>query len=172
MATSTVAEAPGSSAGTAALPATVPSTLTSTVVAAERAVPALRTVALTVTASRSLGAAGVQSSVVTVRSGAGAAVPTTWNSATCPPGAPELAVKCRRTSDQRPLTGTVTVLPPAGLKEYDFVAASEVKPLADCCRPRTWKVWVRAAHTGSGLSLTTTPLTSASAPSATVRSEG
>ncbi|CAM5579603.1 hypothetical protein STENM223S_00554 [Streptomyces tendae] len=33
-------------------------------------------------------------------------------------------------------------------------------------------LWVRADHTGSGLSLTTTPLTSASEPSLTVRSAG
>lgn len=112
-----MADSPGSRAGTEADPATVPSTLTSTVVAAERAVPALRTPVFTVTASRSDGVAGDQLRPVTVRSGAGAAVPTTWNSATWPPGAPELAKNRSRTSSQRPLTGMVTALPVPGLKE-------------------------------------------------------
>ncbi len=83
--TDTVAEAPGSSAPTGALPTTVPSRLTSRVVAADGAVPALRTVARTVTGSVSVGAAGVQSRVVTVRSGLGAAVPRTSSSATWAP---------------------------------------------------------------------------------------
>ncbi len=116
VATSTSAVPPGSSAGTSALPAVTPSTVTSVVVAAERAVPALRTVAFTVTASRSDGSAGDQSRPVTVRSGAGAAAPTTWNSATWPPGAPVLEKKRSRTSDTRPVTGMVTVLSLPGLK--------------------------------------------------------
>lgn len=94
----------------------LPSTVTSVVVAAEAAVPALRTVAFTVTSSRSLGAAGDQSRPVTVRSGAGAALPRTWNSATWPPGAPVLEKNRSRTSETRPLTGMVTALSWPGLK--------------------------------------------------------
>ncbi|CAM5688090.1 hypothetical protein STENM327S_05786 [Streptomyces tendae] len=116
MATATSADSPGSSAGTAALPAARPSTVTSVVVAAEAAVPALRTVAFTVTSSRSFGAAGDQSRPVTVRSGAGAALPSTWNSATWPPGAPVLEKNRSRTSETRPLTGMVTALSWPGLK--------------------------------------------------------
>lgn len=83
--TGTVAVAPGARAATGALPTTVPSRLTFTVAAADCAVPALRTVARTVTGSVSVGAAGVQSRVVTVRSGLGAAVPRTSSSATWAP---------------------------------------------------------------------------------------
>jgi hypothetical protein len=46
------------------------------------AVPALRTVADSVTASVSTGEAGVNDMPVTVRSGFGAGLPITWNSAT------------------------------------------------------------------------------------------
>jgi hypothetical protein len=88
--TATVAVAPAARAPTGALPATTPSRLTSSVVAPAGAVPALRTVAFTVTASLSEGEAGDHVSSVSVRSGLGAAVPMTWNSATCPPGAPVL----------------------------------------------------------------------------------
>lgn len=116
-ATGTVAEAPAASAGTGAEPATAPSRLTWTVVAGAAAVPALRTVALTVTLSVSDGEDGVQVRSVTVRSGFGAAVPTTWNSATWPPGAPVLEKKVRRRSAYRPVTGIVTVFcPEDGLK--------------------------------------------------------
>lgn len=81
MKTGTVADAPASSAPTSALPETEPPTPTSTVVAAEGADLMLRTVAWTVTASRSLGCAGSHVRADTVRSGLGAAVPLTWNSA-------------------------------------------------------------------------------------------
>ncbi len=115
--TVTVAEAPAASAPTAEVPATVPFRLTATVVAGEAAVPALRTVALTLTASFSDGEVGVQLRSVSVRSGLGAAVPTTSTSAICPPGAPELALSASRRSAARPETGMVTVfLFPAGLK--------------------------------------------------------
>ena len=40
----------------------------------------------------------------------------TWNSATCPPGAPVFEVIASRTSATVALTGMVTVLPVAGLK--------------------------------------------------------
>ncbi len=78
--------------------------------------PAFLTVAERVTASVSTGEAGVEVRFATVRSGLADGVPNTWNSATCPPGAPELAVNCSRTSAARPVTGTVTELPVAGSK--------------------------------------------------------
>jgi hypothetical protein len=112
-----VAEAPAASAPTAAVPATVPPTLTASVVAAAAAVPALRTVAETVTSVASLGDAGDQVRPVTTRSGFGAQAPITCISATWPPGAPVLAKNCSCTSATRPATGMVTVFrPAAGLK--------------------------------------------------------
>ena len=78
--------------------------------------PAFLTVADSVTASVSVGAAGVEDSPVTVRSGLGAGLPKIWNSATCPPGAPELAVNRSRTSAAVAVTGMVTVFPVAGSK--------------------------------------------------------
>ena len=63
-------------------------------VAAEAAVPVFLTVADRVIALVSLGDAGVQLARGDRRGrGSGPGVPTTWNSATCPPGAPVLAVK-------------------------------------------------------------------------------
>jgi hypothetical protein len=47
-----------------------------------------------------------------VRSGAGAGEPRTWNSATCAPGAPELAVNLNWTSAAVAETGIVTVFAP------------------------------------------------------------
>jgi hypothetical protein len=78
---------------------------------------------------------------VTVRSGFGAGVPITWNSATCPLGAPVLAVKLSRTSAAVALTGMVTVLPVAGLKVYVAEPTSVVNADALCSRPRTENVW-------------------------------
>jgi hypothetical protein len=78
-------------------------------------VPALRTVADSVTGSVSTGDAGLHDTAVTVRSGLGAGVPSTWNSATWPPGAAELALKISRTSATVALTAMVTALPLAGL---------------------------------------------------------
>ena len=71
--------------------------------------PELRTVAETVTAVASSGAAGVQVRPVTTRSGLGAQAPSTWISATCPPGAPVLLKTCSCRSATRPVTGMVTV---------------------------------------------------------------
>ncbi len=65
-------------------------------------------------ASVSMGEAGVAEMAVTVRSGSGAGVPMTWNSATCPPGAPELVVNFSWTSAAVTETGIVTVLPEPG----------------------------------------------------------
>jgi hypothetical protein len=53
-----------------------------TLLAGDAAEPALRTVADIVIASVSTGEAGEALTAVTVRSGLGAAVPKTWNSAT------------------------------------------------------------------------------------------
>ena len=77
--------------------------------ATEAAVPALLMTAEAVTLSVSTGADGVQEELVGVRSGFGAGVPKTWNSAACPPGAPLLLVMDSSTSATRALTGMVTV---------------------------------------------------------------
>jgi hypothetical protein len=77
-----VVDAPAASAPTGALPTTVPPRLTFTVVAPAFAVPALRTVADRLIWLASVGLAGVHVMPVTVRSGLGAATPSTWNSAT------------------------------------------------------------------------------------------
>jgi hypothetical protein len=103
-----VAEAPAASVPTFALPTTAPPSLKSTLVAAAAAVPWFFTVAESVTGAASLGDAGVQVAAVTIRSGFGAAVPSTWKSATCPPGAPVLLKICSCTSATRPVTGMVT----------------------------------------------------------------
>jgi hypothetical protein len=79
-------------------------------------VPLLVTVAVRLMASDSTGAAGVLVMPVTLRSGLAAGVPITWNSAACPPGAPELDVNLSWMSAAAPVTGIVTVFPPAGLK--------------------------------------------------------
>lgn len=107
--TETGAEAPAASGPTGALPTTTPPRLTSTVVAGEAAEPALRTVPATVMSSVSDGDEGLQDSALTVRSGLGAAVPRTWISAICAPGAPVLARNMSRRSATRPSTGIVTV---------------------------------------------------------------
>ncbi len=61
--------------------------------------------------------AGDAEMALTVRSGLGAGVPITWNSATWPLEDPLLAVKVSRTSATFALAGIVTVLPPeVGLK--------------------------------------------------------
>ena len=83
-------------------------------VAAAAAEPMFWTVADSVIGLVSLGDAGVQVTAVTTRSGFGAGVPITWNSATWPPGAPVLPKNCSRTSAARPVTGMVT--------EFWFVA--------------------------------------------------
>jgi hypothetical protein len=106
--TVTVVDAPAASAPTFAFPTTVPPRLTFTVVAPDAEEPAFRTVAETAIWLVSVGFCGVQDVPVTTRSGFGAGVPITWNSATCPPGAPLLAKNCSRTSAARPLTGMVT----------------------------------------------------------------
>lgn len=85
--------------------------------AAEGSVPTFLTVAASVTASVSTGLAGVAVVPVTVRSGFGAGVPITWNSATWPPPAPELAVIRSWTSAAVAPTGMATVLPEAGSNE-------------------------------------------------------
>ncbi len=78
--------------------------------------PILRTVADSVIGSLSTGSAGAAVTPVTTRSGLGAGRPITWNSATCPAGAPELAVIRSWASATRAPTGTVTVFPAAGSK--------------------------------------------------------
>lgn len=92
MVTGTVADSLAPSAGTGALPATVPSRLTFTVVAAAAAEPMLLTMAFILISSLSVGCGGSQERSARVRSGLGAAVPMTWNSATWPPY-PELLLK-------------------------------------------------------------------------------
>src|SRR4029450_12349156 len=106
---------------------------------------------------------------VTVRSGFGAGLPITWNSATCPLGAPVFAVKLSRTSAAVALTGMVTVLPVAGLNVYVAGPAIVVNDDELCSRPSTAKVWVRWPHSVPGFSFTTTDETVALAPSLTVR---
>jgi hypothetical protein len=66
--------------------------------------------------SVSTGFCGDQDTAEIVRSGFGAGTPKTWNSAACPPPAPELAVTRSRTSAARPLSGMVTLLPLLGVK--------------------------------------------------------
>ncbi len=139
-----------------------------TFVAPAAAVPVFFTVADTVTGSVSTGVVGDHEEEVSVRSGFGAGTPMTWNSATCPPGAPVLEVMESSTSATRALTGMVTVLPVAGLNVYACAAAMVDRVVADCSRPRTAMVWVRVPHEASGFSLTTTEDTSAFAPSCTV----
>lgn len=136
--------------------------------AVDAAVPMLRTVAERVIGSVSTGAAGADDRLVTVRSGFGAGVPITWNSATWPLDEPELAVNCSRTSAAVAVTGMVTVLLLAGLNEYVAEPTRVLNVDADCSRPSTWKVCVRGPQIGSGFSLTTMAVTLALAPSATV----
>lgn len=112
----TVADAPAAMAPTAAVPTLVEPSWNWTSVAPEASVPALRTVAVSFTASDSTGLAGAEVIPVTWRSGFGAGVPRTWNSATCPAGAPELAVNTSWTSATRLVTGIRTVLALAGSK--------------------------------------------------------
>src|SRR5882757_6828239 len=128
----------------------------------------LATVADAVTGSVSIGADGDHEEALTVRSGFGAGVPITWNSATWPPGAPLLVVMLSSTSATVALTGMVTVLPVLGSKVYVCAAEMLVKPVAFCSRPSTWMVWVRVDHAEAGLSFTTTELATAFAPSLTV----
>ena len=103
-----------------------------------------------------------------VRSGLGAATPITWNSATCPLDEPLLAVKVRRTSAAVAGTSMVTVLPDAGLKLYVADALMVVNVDELCSRPWMDRVCVRGPHSEPGLSLSTTELTVAFAPSETV----
>ncbi|BCB80820.1 hypothetical protein Pflav_072300 [Phytohabitans flavus] len=99
----------------------------------------------------SFGAAGVQLAALTTRSGLGAMVPMTCTSATCPPGAPLLAVKRSCTSAVRPVTGIVTEFwLPDGLKLYVAAAFSEVYAVAPWSRPRTSMFWVRAPTPSRG----------------------
>src|SRR6266702_2624385 len=127
------------------------------------------TVADNVTGSVSTGEVGENDDAVTVRSGLGAGVPNTWNSATWPPGAPVLLVMDSSTSASRPVTGMVTLLPfVAGLKVYCCAGTRVVNAEALCSRPSTAIVWVRVDQIGSGLSATTTEDRSAFAPSCTV----
>src|SRR5690349_13748835 len=110
MLSGTTTEAPAFNAPTFALPAGEPFKVKSTVVAAEAAVPMFWTVAFNVIAFASFGEAGVQSNAVMTRTGFGAHVPKIWNSATCPAGAPVLAVKFNWTALATAETGMVTVL--------------------------------------------------------------
>ncbi len=88
-----------------------------TLSATDAAVPAFLTVADTVIALVSIGEVGVHERFVTVRSGFGAGTPMTWNSATCPPGAPVLAANFSWTSATVAAKSIFTELPPeAGLK--------------------------------------------------------
>ncbi|MNB99325.1 hypothetical protein D3C75_466040 [compost metagenome] len=81
--------------------------------------PIFFTIAFSVIALDSTGFVGDQDMPVITKSGFGAGVPYTSNSAICPAGAPELAVilSCRRLTVA--VTGMVTVFPEAGLNEYD-----------------------------------------------------
>lgn len=113
----TVRCAPASRAGTSAVATLVSPSRTATLPAGASAAPLLRTVADTVISSDSTGEPGDAVSPVTSRSGLGAGVPMTWNSATCPAVAPVLEVNFSWTSAARSPTGIVTLLPPlAGSK--------------------------------------------------------
>src|SRR5690349_18111510 len=152
----TTLEAPAFSAPTLALPTSAPARLKSTVEAGEAAEPIFWTVAFSVIAVNSLGEAGVQFRAVMVRSGLGAMVPMIWNSATCPEGAPLLAVKLNCTALAVADTGIVTVLAfVVGLKLYvaDDTRFENVLVVWLC--DSTWKVCVLAAQIGSGFSFTT-----------------
>jgi hypothetical protein len=70
------------------------------------------------------------------------------------------------------LTGTVTVLPDAGLNVYVAEPTSVLKPDALCSRPSTANVCVRVPHAPAGFSFTTTDCVVALAPSFTVRFAG
>ncbi len=140
-----------------------------TLVAPEAAVPMFLTVADTVTGSVSTGEAGAAEVAVTVRSGFGAGVPITWNSAIWPAEEPVLVVIFSWTSATVADSGIVTVLPEAGSKVYAFAAEMLVKPLALCSRPSTSMVWVRADQAEDGLSFSTTEFTTAFEPSWVVR---
>ena len=129
---------------------------------------AFLTVADNVTGSVSTGDTGVNDEPVMVRSGFGAGVPNTWNSATWPPGAPVLLVMDSSTSATRAVTGMVTLLPVAGLNVYGCAGTSVVNVDELCSRPRTAMVWVRVPQIGSGFSAATTEVRSAFAPSWTV----
>lgn len=78
------------------------------------------------TGSLSDGDAGVQVRPLTCRSGFAAGTPTTCSSATCPAGAPVLAVNCSRTSAAVAVTGMVTAFPDDGSKSYCRGPATEV----------------------------------------------
>jgi hypothetical protein len=140
-------------------------------VAADDAVPMLRTVADIVTASVSTGLAGDVVTVLTVRSGFGAFVPSTWSSATWPPGAPELAVNESRTSASVALTGIVTTLVPC-VNVYVALALMVVYAPPAWSRPSIEKVCVRVPHAGSGLSLTATDVMFTFVPIATFSHDG
>jgi hypothetical protein len=168
----TVACAPAARAPTWAVPTLVVPRKNVTSVAVLAAEPALRTVAFSVIWSVSTGLAGVTDVVVTVRSGFGAGVPNTWTSATWAPGAPVLDVTRSWRSATRADAVIVTVLPDAGSKRWSRAATRLVKPVAFCSRPRTSTFCVRAPQAESGLSLTTTELTSAFDPSWTVSVPG
>ncbi len=162
-------EAPAASAPTCAVPTLVDPRYRLTLVAAEAAVPMFLTVAESVTGSVSTGEAGAAEVVVTVRSGFGAGVPITWNSAIWPAPEPVLLVIFSWTSATVADSGMVTVFPEAGSKVYAFAAARLVKPPALCSRPSTSTVWVRVDQAEFGLSLSTTELTVAFEPSWVVR---
>jgi hypothetical protein len=139
------------------------------VVGVDARVPALRTVAVRVIGSVSTGDAGAVVRAVTVRSGLAAGTPMTWSSATCPPGAPVLAVNRSRTSVAVAVSAMVAVLPVDGLNAYAAAVLIVVNPVAPCARPSTSMVWLRGPQAASGLSLTTTAETVASVPNCTVR---
>ncbi len=113
----TVSSAPALRAPTSAVATLLPPRRRATRPAGASAAPLLRTVADTVISSDSTGEAGEVVSPVTSRSGLGAGVPITWNSAICPAVAPLLAVNLSWTSATRSPTGIDTLLPPlAGSK--------------------------------------------------------
>src|SRR3979411_2523866 len=96
------------------------------------------TVADNVIGSVSTGDVGANDDVGMVRSGLGAGVPNTWNSATWPPGAPVLLVMDSSTSATRAVTGMVTLLLFVdGLNVYCCAATSVVKVEELCSRPST-----------------------------------
>src|SRR5690606_6252404 len=140
----------------------------------EAMVPSFLMATVKGTASPRAGLAGVQPTSATrsAVSGTGTASPNTWNSATCPPGAPEFAVIRSRTSAARASTGMVTVLPVAGSKVYVAWALIVVNAEPPSWRPSTSMVWVRRAQIGSGSSLSTTEVRSASPPRETVSVSG
>ncbi len=95
-----------------------------------------------------------------------------WNSATCPAGAPVLAVKFNWTALAVAETGMVTLLPVAGSKLYVAEETRFVKVLVLWLCESTWKVCVRGPQEAAGLSLITSELMSPLAPRSIVSEAG